>query len=290
MMLGKKNTGLLGLFSDILRASLDLAARIVFLQGRLVSWLFCRLMPILGVTWFDHRFDHLRGPSNWYWSERGVLGAQLICSGDTVLDLCCGDGLFSALFYSVKANHVDALDRDRRAIALAWRRYRKANVKFLVADVVADEFPRPDYSVALFFSAIEHFSAEAGSRVLQRIAASLAKTNSVLLGSTPIVATRGGHNFEHDNEFLSMEQLKCFLSSHFGSIELRCSPWPGGRVEGYFRFRVPILLDEQDLQKDLTNYQALLLSEPEDSRLHSAEARAWCCRDLLEESHITRRK
>lgn len=245
--------------SGVVRVSLDWAARAVLWQGKFVGWLYSRLWPILGVSWFDHRFDYLLGPGYWYWSERGVLGAQAIQEGDSVLDLCCGDGLFSALFYGVKAGHVDAVDRDARAIALARRRYARSKISYSVADAVVDEFPGSGYNVVFLFSAIEHFSAEAGARLLQKIGNSLCVKGGVLLGSTPLVTTRGGHNFEHDNEFLSAEQLRSFLSSHFKSVELWCSPWPRGRMEGYFRCREPIALNDRDIHEELERYHASFL-------------------------------
>jgi ubiquinone/menaquinone biosynthesis C-methylase UbiE len=205
--------------------------------GELVGYLYLRSWPTRHLPYFDHRYDFLRGPSNWYWQERGIQGVKLIPTQGKVLDLCCGEGTYSGLYYSTRAAHVDAVDRNPMALELARRRYRLANVSWIDADVLSDPFPSSDYDVVTLFAAIEHFSVANGSALLRKIARSL-KPTGALIGSTPIYAEEGGHNEEHDNEFFSIEYLREFMQPHFGQVETWTSNWQG-RVEAYFHCTSP---------------------------------------------------
>jgi len=218
-----------------------------------VGFIYSKMWGRFGITWFDHSFDYLRGPENWYWCERGILGYKTIKQGNTVLDICCGDGIFSGLYYSSNAGFVDAVDKDKRAISLAKKFYSKPNVQFHVADVTKKPFPRTNYDVVALFEAIEHFSVEAGTHLLQKIAASLSPAKGTLIGSTPIVESKGCHNPEHDNEFLSMKQLRLFLEHHFAAVDLWLTKWPT-RNACYFICSCPILLSEEEILKTIQQY------------------------------------
>lgn len=181
--------------------------------------------------WFDHRYDWLRGVSNWMWYERAVFGMGQIREGDSVLDLCCGDGFFAGVCFATYANVVHGLDRDVDAIATAQRLYNGSNVEFHRADVVQDDFPLSRYDVVTWFEGVEHLSKGDGDRVLEKIAAALSSTGK-LIGSTPV---EGGHHHpEHNNVFNSIAQLRGFLRPHFSKILLWTSRWSARRVQGYF--------------------------------------------------------
>ena len=230
--------------------------------GSLVGYLYLRSWPTRNLPFYDHRYDHLEGPSNWYWQERGVFGAKVIPTGGKVLDLCCGDGTYSGIYYSTRAGHVDALDRNPGALALARHRYRLANVTWIDADVVADPFPASNYDVVILFAALEHFSVRNGAVLLAKVVGSM-KPSGTFIGSTPIFAEEGGHNVEHDNEFFSMDYLRGFLNPHFGHINTWTSDWRG-RVDAYFECTAPKAIDETTL---LT-----LIAELEQRRLKEQAA------------------
>jgi ubiquinone/menaquinone biosynthesis C-methylase UbiE len=232
-------------------------AWVVTRLGSLVGYLYLRSWPTRNLPFFDHRYDHLEGPSNWNWQERGVFGAKTIPSGGKVLDLCCGDGTYSGIYYAARAGHVDALDRNPGALRLARRRYPRRNVAWIDADVLATPFPASDYDVVMLFAAIEHFSVRNGTILLAKIAKSL-KASGTLIGSTPIFTEEGGHNVEHDNEFFSIDYLVGFLEPHFGHIETWTSDWRG-RLDAYFECTVPKVVGEVGL--------TALISELEQRRV-----------------------
>ncbi len=229
---------------------LNFCALLVLRLAQLIGLVYTMLWGSLRVPWFDHRFDWLRGPENWVWNERGIYGAKLTRPGDKVLDVCCGDGIYSGLFYSKFAGLVHAVDRDEKAISVARKRYSRENVSFFKIDILEEAFPLDNYDVVVMFAAIEHLSAEQGTSLLQRIAAALsASSNRSFLGSTPIFHEATGHGHpEHQNEFTSIERLKDFLSPHFAEIELWSSKWglEGERKDTYFLCKKPLVHSKKD--------------------------------------------
>jgi len=165
-----------------------------------------------GHTWFDHRIDEMMWPDNIFWVERGALARLYLPKGGKVLDVCCGDGYFSDLFWSISAERVDAVDRDPRALAQAARSHGHRNIAFHKRDIVRDPLPDSQYDLVCFFEAIEHLSAEDGQVVLRKLRSALADGGHIV-GSTTQVAhdARGMGNPEHDNEFESAEDLAAFL-------------------------------------------------------------------------------
>lgn len=187
----------------------------------------------LNQPWYDHRYDWARGPTNWMWMERGIFGMQCIQEGDQVLDLFCGDGMFSGLFFSRLAKHVDGVDRNLRAIELARRLYSRPNVTFHVLDAGKVAFPSNRYDAIMFFEGIEHLSVQGGDALLGKIAECLSESsNGTLLGSTPL---EGWGNPEHDNVFGTVEELRKFLSPHFKQVDCWLSKWSPKRTEVYFK-------------------------------------------------------
>ena len=167
-------------------AILNFLGQIALKFGSIIGNLYTKGWKFLNISWFDHLFDHLRGPSNWHWYERGILGYRIIKPGNFVLDACCGDGIYSGLFYSQWARFVDAIDRDDHALFYARRRYQRDNVQFHKMDIINEDFPKKNYDVIFLFAAIEHFSIESGMKLLQKIAnALLMSKNGIFFGSTP---------------------------------------------------------------------------------------------------------
>lgn len=231
---------------------LNFCALIVLRLARFIALVYTKLWGLFGLPWFDHRFDWLRGPENWVWNERGIYGAKLIQPSDKVLDICCGDGIYSGLYYSMFAELVHAVDRDERSISLARKRYSGENVKFFKVDVTKEDFPLDNYDVIFMFGAIEHFSVEQGTQILQQIARALSTSpNGSFLGSTPIFDESTGHGHpEHDNEFTSLEQLQDFLSPHFAEFEFWSSKWGAmKRKDTYFLCKKPIVHNKKKRSK-----------------------------------------
>lgn len=215
---------------------LSVAANINISIGILISSMYKYIWYYTNYSWFDHRFDYLRGPENIFWLERAIYSNNLIRKGDVVLDIGCGDGIYSGKFYSSNAAFVDAIDIDLKAIKHAKKLYHQKNINFFQKDILKWT-PKKIYNDIFMFAVIEHFSKKDGLKVLSKIGKSLVN-GGVLFGSTPVFKDSGSHNFEHKNEFDSVISLKRFLSQRFRKVKITTSNWPG-RLECYFECREP---------------------------------------------------
>ncbi len=198
-----------------------------------------------GPAWFDHRIDlYFHWPHNLFWLERGIFPRKEMFEGCAVLDLFCGDGFYSRYFYSTIAGTIDAIDKDPLAIKHAkyWHCHPKIN--YIVADLVKEELPGSHYDVIVWFEGIEHLSESEYAVVIERIKSVMGET-SVLIGSTPLVSSEclEHGNWEHKNEFASVEPLKKFLCHDFTDIQIDVTDYPvlggGQRRTAYFTLRHP---------------------------------------------------
>jgi cyclopropane fatty-acyl-phospholipid synthase-like methyltransferase len=176
--------------------------------------------------------------------EREILVRKQMRSDCIVLDLFCGDGVYSRYFYSSVAGHIDAVDKDPGAIAHAKRWHSHPRIRYLVLDAVKKDLPSLSYDVIAWFEAIEHLSEGEYRAIIQRVKDAM-KGTGMLIGSTPIVpAEREGQgNWEHKNEFAGVPTLREFLSRDFPSVEIDVTVYPvlggGERRTAYFILKEP---------------------------------------------------
>jgi SAM-dependent methyltransferase len=196
--------------------------------GRVLAWVYAKAWGRYHLGWFDHRFDFLQGPEFWYWQERGILGTQAIPRGGEVLDLCCGEGFYDRIYFSTRAEKIDALDRDPAAIREAMTGNTNPNVKFYVNDVARDPFPDSEYDVVLCFSALQQMDTSELDALLSKIQAVL-KPTGIFFGSVSLIP---------QNLVLRREEdVNALLGQYFTSVRMNSSVWRGGRVECYFTCR-----------------------------------------------------
>lgn len=201
---------------------LKLTARGVIRLGAAVALVYTKVWARQRLHWFDHDFDYLRGPSSWYWQERGVLGVGAIAAGAKVLDIGCGDGFYDINYFATRAAHIDALDRDIRALPRTQHR----KIHFSACNIVSDPFPGSQYDVIVCFSVLQQMNEAELSNILPKLRSAL-KQDGVFFGSVSIMA---------ENAIMrSQSDVNDWLASAFRVTELHCSQWPGDRVECYFR-------------------------------------------------------
>ncbi|MCJ7805531.1 class I SAM-dependent methyltransferase [Patescibacteria group bacterium] len=215
----------------LLSRSADLLIRF----SRLIGRFYTSIWSLQGISWFDHRFDYLRGIDNIFWLERAFFVNRVIKKNSSVLDIGCGDGIFSGLFYSAVAKEVLAIDLDSRAISHAKRYYNRSNVTFINRNILKWEPKDKKFDLILLFAVIEHFSKRDGLLLLEKIR-KMMKPDGLLMGSTPVFSDKGYHNMEHKNEFSSVKDLNKFLGIKFKRVKTYTSNWPG-RLECYFECR-----------------------------------------------------
>ena len=189
-------------------------------------------------VWFDHQIDACLWPRNIFWVERGVFGRILMKTGCSVLDLCCGDGYYSDIWFSTIAGSIDACDNDADALRMACQKHANPKINYHRVDVLADSFPRPQYDVITWFEGIEHFSEGHILYILSKINAALAD-DGILIGSTPLVKPPGDSkksitNRQHDREFTSARDLELVLKNVFVNVQTWVSDHPQ-RTTCFFR-------------------------------------------------------
>jgi cyclopropane fatty-acyl-phospholipid synthase-like methyltransferase len=171
--------------------------------------------------WFDHygdQFFNFRLSQTPLWAERGLFGLLAIKQGANVLEICCGDGFNSYHFYSVRANHIIAVDFDKDAIPHAKKYNQAKNVEFRLCDIRA-EMPEGIFDNIIWDTAIEHFTEEEIDALMKGIKSRLSLTG-ILLGSTLVENPDGKSLSHHERELKSKEDLKSFFEPHFKNVKV----------------------------------------------------------------------
>ncbi len=168
---------------------------------------------------FKHQINLSRWsfePSRWAFSARGVHGRELMFRGCRVLDLCCGDGSYSYLFFSDVAGRIDAVDNDAYAIDYA-RKYRAAPaISYQKLDVVGQPLPASGYDVVVWNAAICYFRHDEIRLILRKVVAA-GKPTMKLSGMLP----RANRHPDHKTEFEDRASLERLLGEFFAVVVTR---------------------------------------------------------------------
>jgi SAM-dependent methyltransferase len=174
---------------------------------------------------FDLAFGSAKsGPYPWF---RAFLAADVIRDGDTLLDIGCGDGFFTARFFAPRCRVVDGLDVDRDAIETARRENAAPKVRYHLRDVGLEDFPESRYDVIVWDGALGHFTPDASKTVLAKIGQALAP-DGIFCGSESL----GSEGVDHHQFFPDLESVHDSLAGHFPHLWLR---EVGYAVDGHFR-------------------------------------------------------
>ena len=190
---------------------------------------------------FKHQINLSRWsfePARWSFVARGVYARELMFRGCKVLDLCCGDGSYSHLFFSDIAGKVDAVDNDLYAIDYARRYHASAVVNFHRTDIIADPLPDSGYDVVVWNAAICYFSQSDLHDILRKIIAAGAP-GMQLCGMLP----KANGWIDHKTEFSDLAAVERFLKQFFSQVALREID-EGSAITFYFQASVPVSLRE----------------------------------------------
>jgi len=173
-------------------------------------------------------------PARWAFTARGVYARESMRRGCKVLDLCCGDGAYSKLFFADIAAQVDAVDLDEYAIAYARKYHAATGVRFHRLDIVNQPLPDRDYDVVVWNAAICYFSEPDIRVVIGKIIAS-SRPDMQLIGMLP----RAHGWIDHKIEFATVAEVENYLRQFFSEVSVREID-EGGAVSFYFRARTPL--------------------------------------------------
>jgi SAM-dependent methyltransferase len=179
-------------------------------------------------------------PARWSFAARGVYARQDMFRGCRVLDLCCGDGSVSYLFFSDIAGQVDAVDNDAYAIAYARKYFPSPVVQYYQLDIINSEFPSREYDFVVWNAAICYFS-EADIRVILRKIIAAGKSSMRMTGMLP----KANAWVDHKTEFADRCSVEKLLLEYFGTLEVR-EVDEGAAVTFYFQAASPLPAHKQD--------------------------------------------
>jgi hypothetical protein len=175
-----------------------------------------------------------REPERWSFAARGVYAREAMFRGCKVLDLCCGDGSCSYLFFSDIAGRIDAVDNDAGSIAYAGRYHSAPNITYRKLDVLAQALPGDDYDFVVWNAAICYFSMAEIRQVLGKIVAA-GKAGMQLRGMLP----RANGWVDHKTEFADCAAVEDLLREYFAVVTLR-EVDEGSAVSLYFQASQPL--------------------------------------------------
>jgi SAM-dependent methyltransferase len=205
------------------RAPLDgLLAGINALESRLAGLILFRDWSLLAYgrpQFFKHRIDLARWdaePHRWSFAARGVYAREKMFRGCTVLDLCCGDGTYSRLFFSDVASKIDAVDNDRFALGYARRYNTAAPISYHEIDIVSQPLPDTRYDIVVWNAAICYFEQAQIRNILGKIVRA-GKPGMRLCGMLPKAA---GY-VDHKTEFADARSVEALLEEYFDAVTVR---------------------------------------------------------------------
>src|SRR5262245_21716630 len=173
-------------------------------------------------------------PPRWSFTARGVYAREGMFKGCAVLDLCCGDGSNSYLFFSDVAGHIDAVDNDPSSLAYAKRFHAHPAIHYQRIDIVSQPLPARKYDFVVWNAAICYFSESEIKSILQKIAGA-GQPGVIFCGMLPAASSYG----DHKTEFSDTESVKALLGAYFGDVKVHEIVEAATR-NFYFRARGPL--------------------------------------------------
>lgn len=167
---------------------------------------------------FKHRINLGRwasDPSKWSFVSRGVYARERMFRGCRVLDLCCGDGSFSYLFFSDIAGRIDAVDSDRHAIDYARKFSASSVITYHELDIVNQPWPGTGYDFIVWNAAICYFTEEEIARVFEKILAA-GSPAMTLNGMLP----RANAWVDHKTEFADAASVDRLVRRYFKHVSI----------------------------------------------------------------------
>jgi ubiquinone/menaquinone biosynthesis C-methylase UbiE len=169
--------------------------------------------------YYNHQlnlYKWIYNPGEWAFTARGVYARENMFPGCKVLDLCCGDGSYSYLFFSDIAGAIDAVDIDQAAINNAVKYYSSPNINYCKLDIINEKFPSTDYDFVIWNAAICYFDITEIHEILNKIQRA-GNSHMNLYGVAPVAT---GY-VDHKTEFNDANELRELLLQYFTSVHIK---------------------------------------------------------------------
>ena len=180
----------------------------------LKDWRFGKERPLF----FKHqinfnlwRFD----PGEWRFCARGIYAREKMFPNCKVLDLCCGDGCYSFLFFADIASHIDAIDF-KAPLLYAKKYYKHPKIYYKEVNIIDDPLPANDYDIIVWNASICLFNLDEIHLILNKIINS-GNPKMILCGMLP---KANGH-LDHKTEFKNVDELRIIFEPYFNEIDIK---------------------------------------------------------------------
>jgi SAM-dependent methyltransferase len=154
-------------------------------------------------------------PARWAFTARGVYAREAMFKGCLVLDLCCGDGSNSYLFFADVAGHIDAVDNDESSLAYAKRFHAHPSIHYQRINIVNQPLPARKYDFVVWNAAICYFSETEIKSILQKVAGA-GRPGMIFRGMLPAASGYA----DHKTEFQDTKSVRALLDEYFGDVQV----------------------------------------------------------------------
>ena len=150
--------------------------------------------------------------------HRYALAMELV-AGKKVLDIACGEGYGTSLL-ATKAAHVTGMDADNSTIEKAIAKYKRENIRFVVAKAEKITAADNEFDLVVSFETLEHLEdQETMIKEIKRVL----KPGGLLIISTPDKKNYSDKR-QHVNPFHIKElyggEFEALLLSAFGNVQV----------------------------------------------------------------------
>jgi SAM-dependent methyltransferase len=175
---------------------------------------FCDLQIPPSTLFTDHflnQFFLMSAFKRTWWVEGPAFCGQAIKQGSRILELGCGTGYYTDIFFSPFAREIVAIDVDERAIESARRLHQAANIRYEVMDFTKN-LPDGPFDVAIWSPTIVAYTPDDIHPFMARLRERMV-ADGVLCGWTAKEADHAGPDILwHDMQSLA-ERLKIYFKN-----------------------------------------------------------------------------
>jgi SAM-dependent methyltransferase len=164
-------------------------------------------------TFMDHYINQFSNTSlrRTWWFEGPAFCGFSIEPGSRILEIGCGTGYFTDLFFSPFAREIIAIDIDPRAIETARRMHQAKNIHYELMDL-RERLPEGPFDVAIWSPTIVAYTPDEVTTFMRALRGILT-ANGRLCGWTYVEADRGGPDILwHDMPSLA-DRLKRYFKN-----------------------------------------------------------------------------
>ena len=153
------------------------------------GWFFPEIKP----NFFNQKLNlsgWMKNPNNVHFAVTASLARMYLKKGDNVLDIGCGEGTISYLFFSDIAGNIDAFDVSEAAMRVAKESYGDTkNINFINSSPLDYKFKDNTYDIIFCSDAVDYFTNNEIRRLIS-LFQKILKPNGHIIIKTPLTTNK----------------------------------------------------------------------------------------------------